>query len=100
MTTLLGFVRSSARARAAGATDGAPSASWIAHDAAAYRRIVARQRRLGIRIASIVTVVLPAISLVGHLLAGTPFLGTAIAAVFLIATSALVIVIRGFGADR
>jgi PAS domain S-box-containing protein len=100
MTTPLRSVRASARARAAGARGDAPSASWIAHDAAAYRRIVARQRRLGVRIASIVTVVLPVISLIGHLLAGTPFLGTAMAAVFLVATSALVIVVGRFGADR
>jgi PAS domain S-box-containing protein len=100
MTTLLGFVRARARARAPGATGDGPSASWIAHDAAAYRRVIARQRRLGLRIAGVVTVVLPAFSLVGHLLAGAPVLGTALAAVDLVAMCALAVAIRGIRADR
>ena len=100
MTTPLGFVRASARAVAAGATADGRSASAVADDDASYRRIIGRQRRLGLKIAGTVTVVLPAISLVGHLVAGASFLGTALAAVFLVAMSSLVIVVRGIRADR
>jgi PAS domain S-box-containing protein len=97
MTTPLGFVRASAPAAATG--DGR-SASTAAGDDASYRRIIVRQRRLGLKIAGVVTVVLPALSVVGHLLAGAPFLGTALAVAFLMAMGSLVVVVREVRAYR
>jgi PAS domain S-box-containing protein len=100
MTTPLGFVRASAPAEAAVATAEVRSESVAARDDASYRRIIARQRRLGLMIAGVVMVVLPGLSVVGHVLAGAPLVGTTLAAVFLVATGSLAIAVRRIRADR